>query len=208
MRTSVSSSRNFSAWRSFRAWSWGIVLEAAVAIEQRIRPHTATCRWAARQVKKDAGGADISPVPDALRDRLALAMGLRTYRAYRDLLDSEAWQRLANSGARAQRLLWASTSTKDPAAPDTLYVHGLGAPFTINTMPEKTLLAFHDHGEIGSPMPVDGGDSEATLAEFTAAGVDVDALAATLQADGAASFVAAWNDLMALIDRQRAALGA
>ncbi len=94
-------------------------------------------------------------------------------------MDSDRWQRLKNSGARMQRLLWASTSTKDPKAPDTLYVHCLGAPFTINTIPEATLRAFYDHGHAGKPMPTDGGNADETLAAHAAAGVDVDALAAT-----------------------------
>jgi transaldolase len=147
-------------------------------------------------------------VPDALKDRLALAVGLQVYRAYRELMDSDRWQRLANSGARMQRLLWASTSTKDPKAPDDLYVHALGAPFTVNTVPEGTLRAFLDHGHPGKAMPTDGGDSEAILARFRAVGVDVDALAAKLQSDGAKGFVDAWNDLTAHIDAQSAALGA
>jgi transaldolase len=152
--------------------------------------------------------AVMDEVPDSLRDRLALAVGLKTYQAYRELMNSDRWQRLANSGARMQRLLWASTSTKDPKAPDTLYVHCLGAPFTINTIPEATLNAFYDHGHAGEPMPADGGDADATLAEHAAAGVDVDALAAKLQSDAAKSFVDAWNDLMAHIDEQSAALRA
>jgi transaldolase len=150
--------------------------------------------------------AVIDQVPDELRDTLALAVGLKTYQAYRDVMDSERWQRLKNSGARMQRLLWASTSTKDPKAPDTLYVHCLGAPFTINTIPEATLQAFYDHGHSGKPMPRDGGDADETLAAHAAAGIDVDALAAKLQADAATSFVDSWNDLMTIIDRQSAAL--
>jgi transaldolase len=145
-------------------------------------------------------------VPERLRDRLAVAVGLQVYRAYRQLMDSERWQRLKNSGARMQRLLWASTSTKDPNAPDDLYLHCLGAPFTVNTVPEGTLRAFYDHGHVGTAMPTDGGSSDATLAEFTEAGVDVGALAAKLQSDGAKSFVDSWNDLMAHIDEQSAAL--
>ena len=141
-------------------------------------------------------------VPENLKDRLALAMGLQIYRAYRELMDSERWQRLENSGARMQRLLWASTSTKDPTAPDDLYLHSLGAPFTVNTVPEATLRAFYDHGHSTKAMAADGGDSETTLAQFSAAGVDVDALAAKLQTDAAKSFVDAWNDLMAHIDQQ------
>lgn len=145
-------------------------------------------------------------VPPELRDRLGLAVGQDTYRAYRRVLDSDRAQRLENEGARMQRLLWASTSTKDPAAPDTRYVHGLAAPFTINTMPEATLRAFYDHGEVGEPMPADGDGCDAVLARFAAAGVDVGALAARLQDDAAASFVAAWNDLMERISAQRGAL--
>ena len=109
----------------------------------------------------------------AARTGSALAVGRDIYRAYRQLMDSERWQRLENAGARMQRLLWASTSTKDPSAPDTFYVHGLAAPFTVNTMPDKTLVAFSEHGEVGEPMPADGGDCDAVLAEFASAGVDV-----------------------------------
>jgi transaldolase len=152
--------------------------------------------------------AVLSEVPEELHDRLALAIGLKTYQAYRELMDSDRWQRLKNSGARMQRLLWASTGTKDPEAPDDLYLHCLGAPFTINTIPEATLRAFFDHGHVGKAMPVDGGDADAILAQHADAGVDVDALAAKLQADGATSFVDSWNDLMALIDKQSAALRA
>ena len=135
-------------------------------------------------------------VPEALRDRLGIAVAKRTYRAYRELLDSERWQRLANEGARPQRLLWASTGTKDPDASDVLYIGGLAAPFTVNTMPEKTLLAFADHGEVAEPLPADGGDAGGILDEFAAAGVDVDALAARLQADGAQSFDDSWRELI------------
>ncbi len=150
--------------------------------------------------------AVLDKVPDGLRDTLALAIGLKTYAAYRELLDSDRWQKLKNQGARAQRLLWASTSTKDPKAPDDLYLHCLGAPFTVNTIPEATLQAFYDHGHVGKPMPTDGGDADATLAAHAAAGIDVDALAAKLQTDAATSFVEAWNDLMSIIDKQSAAL--
>jgi transaldolase len=147
-------------------------------------------------------------VPDALRGRLAVAIGLKTYQAYRELMDSERWQRLANEGARVQRLLWASTSTKDPESPDTLYVRCLSAPHTVNTMPESTLVAFYDHGAVDALMPTDGGDADATLAEFEAAGVDVAALGAKLQSDGAKSFTDSWNDLLKRIDDQVAALRA
>jgi transaldolase len=150
--------------------------------------------------------AVLDRAPGRLRGRLGLAIGLRTYRAYRQVMDSDRWQRLANAGARVQRLLWASTSTKDPSLPDTLYVEGLRAPHTINTMPESTLRAFDDHGEVGEPMPADGGDADATLAQFESAGIDIDALAATLQADGAQKFVKSWEDLMNRIGDQVAAV--
>jgi transaldolase len=143
-------------------------------------------------------------VHERLRDRLAVAIGRQVYKASRELADSDRWRRLENAGARMQRLLWASTSTKDPAAPDDLYLCCLGAPLTVNTVPEATLRAFYDHGHVGTPMPADGGDSAATLAEFAEAGVDIVALAAKLQRDGASSFVDAWNDLMTRIDDQSA----
>jgi len=114
--------------------------------------------------------------------------------------------RLENEGVRMQRLLWASTGTKNPDAPDTLYVHGLTAPFTINTIPDKTLQAFYDHGEVGEPMPADGGDSDEVLARFTAAGVDVQALAAKLQADGATAFADSWQELLERISAQSSSL--
>jgi transaldolase len=152
--------------------------------------------------------AVIGRVPDHLRGRLGLAVGLRTYQAYRRLMDSNRWQRLANAGARTQRLLWASTSTKDPDSPDTMYIDGLRAPHTINTMPESTLRAFDDHGRVGDPIAADGGDAEATLARFESAGIDVDALAATLQSDGARNFVKSWEDLLKRIDDQVAVVAA
>ncbi len=145
-------------------------------------------------------------VPAELQGKLALAVGLGVYRAYRQLMDSDRFQRLENVGARMQRLLWASTSTKDPATPDTLYVHGLAAPFTINTMPDATLKAFFDHGEVGDPLPPDGGDADALLARFTEAGVDLGELATQLQRDGAKSFVDAWNELVGRIDAQTSAV--
>jgi transaldolase len=145
-------------------------------------------------------------VPAELRDRLGLAVGLEAYRAYRQLLISDRMLRLENSGARQQRLLWASTGTKNPEAPDTLYVHGLTAPFTINTIPDKTLEAFYDHGEVGDPMPADGGDCDEILARFEAAGVDVSALAAKLQADGASAFIASWKELLNRISEQSSAV--
>jgi transaldolase len=145
-------------------------------------------------------------VPADLKDKLALAVGLDIYRAYRQLMSSDRFQRLENEGARMQRLLWASTSTKDPAAPDTLYVHGLAAPFTVNTMPDKTLEAFFDHGEVGDPLPADGGDADAMLRRFTQAGVNLGDVAAQLQRDGATSFVAAWKELINRIQAEASAV--
>jgi len=145
-------------------------------------------------------------VPADLVNRLGIAIGQRTYRAYRDLLASARFQRVANAGARAQRLLWASTGTKDPKASDILYVKALAAPFTVNTMPEGTLRAFGEHGEVGEPMAPDGGDGEAVLARFKAAGIDVEALARQLQQEGAASFVKSWDDLMGLVASKRQAM--
>jgi transaldolase len=142
--------------------------------------------------------------PEALRNRLGVAIGKRTYRAYRELLDSERFQWLANEGVRPQRLLWASTGTKDPDASDTLYIEALAAPFTVNTMPEKTLLAFADHGEVGEPLAADGGDAEETLAEFAAAGIDVDELASRLQKEGAETFSASWGELLDTLAKQHA----
>lgn len=143
-------------------------------------------------------------VPDALRNRLGIAMAMRTYKAYRDLLETPRWQSLAGCGALPQRLLWGSTGTKDPAAPDDLYLRALAAPDTINTVPEKTLLAFADHGDVQGTLPRDGGDAEAVLANFGAAGIDDDALAADLQREGTAAFAKSWNDLMRRVASKRA----
>jgi transaldolase len=139
-------------------------------------------------------------VPAALTNRLGIAIAERTYKAYRDLLGSSRWQRAANAGARVQRLLWASTGTKDPKASDILYVKALAAPLTVNTMPEATLKAFADHGEVGDAMPPDAGDAEAVLGKFAGVGIDVAALATRLQDEGAKSFVESWSDLMSRID--------
>src|SRR5581483_9740509 len=138
-------------------------------------------------------------VPTEMHNLLGIAVAKQTYKAYRDLINSPRYGRLANAGARPQRLLWASTGTKDPDASDVLYIRALQAPFTVNTMPEETLLDFADHGEIGELLPADGGDAEATLARFARAGVDVAALAAQLQKEGADSFVQSWDELMACI---------
>ena len=143
--------------------------------------------------------AVIDQAPDSLRGQLGIAIAKRTYRAYRELLDSERFQRLANEGARPQRLLWASTGTKDPEASDVLYVEALAAPFTINTMPDKTLLAFAEHGKAGDPLPADGGDSQSVLAEFLDAGIDPDELATRLQKEGAEAFDASWKQLLETI---------
>jgi transaldolase len=140
-----------------------------------------------------------SRVPEALRNQLGIAIAKRTYKAYRELLDSPRWQRAFNAGARPQRLLWASTGTKDPGASDILYIRALAAPFTVNTMPEGTLKALADHGALGGMLPADGGDGEEVLARFASAGVNVDALASQLQDEGAKSFVDSWRDLMDVI---------
>ena len=145
-------------------------------------------------------------VPESLRDRLGIAVAKRTYKAYRQLLASSRWQRVYNAGARPQRLLWASTGTKDPKTSDVLYIKALAAPFTVNTMPEGTLKALADHGEIGSMLPADGGDCEAVLAEFAKAGIDPGALGAQLQDEGAKSFVKSWNELMTVIASKSATL--
>ena len=150
--------------------------------------------------------AVLSKVPEGLRARLGIAIAQRTYKAYRQLLDTPRWERIYNAGARPQRLLWASTGTKDPKASDVLYIKALAAPFTVNTMPEGTLKALGDHGEIGRILPTDGGDCEAVLAEFAKAGINIDALAAQLQDEGAKSFVKSWNELMGVIASKSDAL--
>ena len=148
-----------------------------------------------------------SKVPDTLRNQLGIAIAKRTYKACRTLLGSPRWQRAYNAGARPQRALWASTGTKDPKASDVLYIKALAAPFTVNTMPEGTLKALADHGEIGEMLPADGGNCEEVLAQFAKAGIDIDALAAQLQDEGAKSFVKSWNELMEVIASKSAALG-
>jgi transaldolase len=138
-------------------------------------------------------------VPAELRNRLGIAIAQRTYKAYRELLASPRWKSLASAGALPQRMLWASTGTKDPAARDVMYLEALAAPDTIDTIPEKTLAAFADHGKVGEPMRPDGGDAESTIAQFTKAGIDVDVLAAQLQRDGADAFAKSWAELMSQI---------
>jgi len=145
-------------------------------------------------------------VPEALNNQLGIAMAGRIYKAYVDLLRNPHWLRAYNAGARPQRLLWASTGSKDPKASDILYIKALASPFTVNTMPEGTLKAFADHGDPGPMMAPDGGNCEAVLAEFAKAGINVDALAAQLQEEGAKSFVKSWNDLLAVIASKNDAL--
>jgi transaldolase len=144
--------------------------------------------------------AVVGKVPAELNNQLGIAVAHRTYKAYRELLDSARWQRAFSAGARPQRLLWASTGTKDPKASDVLYVKALAAPFTIDTMPEGTLNAMAEHGDISHIMPANGGDCEKVLAKFNQAGVNVDALGAQLQDEGAKSFVKSWTELMSVIE--------
>ena len=145
-------------------------------------------------------------VPERLNNRLGIAMAKRAYKAYLGLLSSPRWMRAYNAGARAQRLLWASTGTKDPKASDVLYIKSLAAPFTVNTMPESALQAFADHGDVGPALPIDGGDAEQELAQFAREKVDVHGLANQLQDEGAKSFVKSWNDLMSVIESKTAVL--
>ncbi|WP_423967460.1 transaldolase [Candidatus Binatus sp.] len=145
----------------------------------------------------DVAVADKAPA--SLKDQLGIAVAKRTYKAYRELIASDRSLRLLNAGARAQRMLWASTGTKDPKSSDILYVKSLAAPYSVNTMPEKTLQALADHGDLGTTMPPDGGDAEQVLARFTQAGIDLDALAAQLQREGAESFDKSWDDLLGCI---------
>lgn len=172
-------------------------------IDAGINPHVGSVasvfvsRWDTAVVGKVGG---------QLQNQLGIAIASRTFKAYRDLLSSDRWQRVYNLGARPQRLLWASTGTKDPKASDILYVKTLAAPFTVNTMPEATLLAFGDHGEIGATLQADGGDSENVLAQFAKAGIDADALAAQLQDEGAKSFVKSWDELLGVIAAKSSAL--
>ncbi len=140
-----------------------------------------------------------SKIPAPLRNRLGIAIAKRTYKAYRELVGSARSLRIYNAGGRPQRLLWASTGTKDPAASDILYIKALAAPLTVNTMPENAVKAFADHGDIDDILPADGGDCEEVLNQFSKAGVDVDALATQLQNDGAKSFVKSWDELMGVI---------
>ncbi|MEO6226663.1 MAG: transaldolase [Thermomonas sp.] len=153
--------------------------------------------------------ASAGQLPVELHNQLGIAVAQQTYRAYRELLASSRWKKLASAGAQPQRLLWASTGTKDPAASDTLYIEALAAPDTINTIPEKTLHAFADHGKAGKPMAEDGGDADATLQTLAKAGIDIDGLATRLQEEGAASFVKSWQQLLQrIVDKTQALSGA
>lgn len=150
--------------------------------------------------------AVMDKVPDRLRDKLGIAVAKKAYRAYRETIASDRWQRLESLGARPQRLLFASTSTKDPKAPDTMYINGLAAPNTVNTMPDETLLAFADHGGVNTLLAADGGDCDKILDEYPGAGVDVDALGRQLQVEGAKAFVQSWQDLLKSIETKSKAL--
>ncbi len=153
--------------------------------------------------------ASAQRLPQELRNKLGIAIAQRTYRVYRELLASPRWHKLAAVGAQPQRLLWASTGTKDPDTPDTLYIEALAAPNTINTMPEKTLRAFADHGQTHGAIAEDGGDAETMLQRLTRAGIDIDALAARLQHEGVAAFVKSWQQLLQRIaDKAQALAGA
>jgi len=172
-------------------------------IEAGLRPNVGSVgsvfvsRW-------DAAVSD--KVPNDLKNKLGIAVAMSTYKAARALLSSPRWQRIYNSGAYPQRLLWASTGTKDPTASDILYVKALAAPFTVNTMPEATLNALAGHNELGSILPADGGDCEEVLSRFAAAGINIQTLAARLQDEGAKAFVKSWDELMSQIASKAAVL--
>ena len=183
------------------AWLRGIERRIDAGLDPRIDSVASLfiSRW-------DAAVA--SKVPTALNNRLGVAIGQQACLAYRNLLASARWKRVMAAGARPQRLLWASTGTKDPAAPDTLYIEALAAPDTVNTMPEKTLLAFADHGKVAGAIGAGrDGEPASTLAAFKAAGVDIDVLALKLQQDGAAAFVKSWHELLGTIDARMKAVG-
>jgi transaldolase len=141
-------------------------------------------------------------VPDEMKNTLGVAVGKKTYAAWREMLDSDRWKGLAEKGARMQRLLFASTGTKDENASDTLYVEAFAAPDTINTMPDKTLKAFADHGKVGDPLPADGGDADEVFKAHQDQGIDTDALGLKLQKDGADAFVKSWEELLSTIESE------
>lgn len=147
-------------------------------------------------------GATAARLPPHLANRLGIAIGQQAYRSYRDLLASDRFQRLANFGGWPQRLLFASTGTKDPSLSDCLYVEALAAPHTVNTVPEQTLLAFADHGAVVGAISAAGGTAETTLAEISRAGIDLAALGEKLQRDGAEAFVKSWNELLQVVGQK------
>ncbi len=183
------------------AYLRGIERRIAAGIDPRVRSVASLfiSRWDKAVIEK---------VPKDLQNRLGIAIATRTYKAYRDLLASTRWKKIADAGGQPQRLLWASTGTKDPAASDILYIKALAAPDTITTMPEKTLLAFADHGEVGEVLPMEGGDAEEVIGQFSNAGIDDSHLAATLQREGAESFDKSWKDLLDCIGSKISALKA
>jgi transaldolase len=182
------------------AWLRGIERRIAAGLDADVRSVASVfvSRW---------DGAVASKVPAELKNTLGIAVARRTWAAACALQDTPRWRRIQNEGARPQRLLWASTGTKDPAASDVLYVEALASPYTVNTVPEATLLAFADHGQVGALLPADGGDAEEVIARHARAGIDVAALAAQLQVDGAKAFVKSWNELLEGIARKTAAAG-
>jgi transaldolase len=181
------------------AYMRGIERRVAAELDPDVR--SVASLFVSRWDKATAG-----KVPEELKNRLGIAVGMLTYKAYRDLKDSDRWQRLENLGARSQRLLFASTGTKDPNASDVLYVESLVAPSTVNTMPEETLHAFADHGRVPATLPTDGGDAIAVVEAFGRAGVDVTALSEELQVDGAKAFLASWQHLSAAVEAKRTAV--
>ncbi|MDQ2842751.1 MAG: transaldolase [Acidobacteriota bacterium] len=183
------------------AYLRGIERRTAAGLDPKV--HSVASMFISRWDK-----AVMGKVPKELEDRLGIAIAKRTYKAYRDLLGSPRWQKAASSGAQPQRLLWASTGTKDPNASDVLYVKSLAAPDTINTIPEKTLLAFADHGQVGEVLPDNGGDVERVIAEFAKVGIDDQQLAADLQREGAKAFVTSWKDLLDCIESKSKVLKA
>jgi transaldolase len=193
-------------------FSTGQCLAAADAyrrgIERRLAAGVRPVRSVASLFVSRWDKAVADAIPPSLRNRLGIAISQQTYRAWREMYKAPAWRRLADAGVPEQRLLWASTGTKDPAASDVLYVEALAAPDTIITMPDETLLALADHGNVNTMLPEDGGDSAAVIAQFVQAGVDIDALAERLQQEGAQSFTKSWQDLIGCIAAKRAAIPA
>jgi transaldolase len=182
------------------AWLRGVErrIEAGMAPDVRSVGSVFVSRWDVAVAPK---------VPLHLRNQLGVAVARQIYAAARTLQASPRWQRAQNAGARPQRLLWASTGTKDPEASDILYVKALAAPYTVNTMPEKTLLAFASHGQVGASLAIDGGDAEDVIGCHASAGVDIDALAAQLQEEGAKAFAKSWREMLARIAQKTATIG-